>query len=208
MWPLLISCLCRQPGKTLMALVNKKPWSGSSQYPSPCADHIPKNSHSASLRGHWARAMTAHYPYSIWAVLCPCLFPHCRCKRADTLSHMPNTSTSIPVPANSHSDGQRTLPLLINKLITLWVEHKIRLWLWCANWKQTAASATLTYMVFWDLLLQRVTFIFQNALCLCSHHPPFYWLVCVNVYPCQLTSFSLYLRLLNFAKINYTSRIQ
>lgn len=205
MWPLLISCLCLQLGETLMALVNKKPWSGSSQYPSPCVDHIPKNSHSTSLRARWASGMTAQYSYSIWAALRPCLFPHHRCKRANMLSHPPNTSTLTRVPANSHSDGQPhsagTLPLLINTFITRWTKHKITLRLGRANRKQTANfSATVSSTALRDLVLQRITFTFQknkftikNALCLCSYHPLFYWLVmsmcnaacsCLSLYTC------------------------
>lgn len=150
MWPLLIFCLCLRLGETLMALVNKKPWSGSSQYPSPWADHIPKNSHSTSLGGRWASATTALCSYSIWAAPRPCLFPHRRCKQANMLSHPPNISTSTPVPANSHSDGRphsvSTPPLPINTFITRWTEHKITLWLGRANRQQTAVSATITYM--------------------------------------------------------------
>lgn len=95
-----------------------------------------------------------------------CLFPHCRCKQANMLSHPPNTSTSTPVPANSHSDGQphsvSTLPLLINTFITRWTGHKITLRLGRANRNQTAVSAAVSYSALWDPLLHRITFTFQK----------------------------------------------
>ncbi len=97
----------------------------------------------------------------------PCLFPHYRCKRANMLSHPPNTSTLTPVPANSHSDGQphsaSTLPLLINTFITRWTKHKITLRLGHANRKQTANfSAAVSCTALGDLVLQRITFTFQK----------------------------------------------
>lgn len=145
MWPLLISCLCLQLGQTLMALVNKKPWSGSSQYPLPLHDHIPKNSHSTSLRGPVSRGCdSSPLLFSMSCTASPCLFPLYRCKCANMLSRSPETSTLTPVPARSHSDGQppsvSTLPLLINTFITRWMEHKPALWLGRANRKHIALS--------------------------------------------------------------------
>lgn len=147
MWPLLISCLCLQLGETLMALVNKKPRSGSSQYPSPCVDHIPKNSLSTSLRGRWASA-------TVWQLSALIRYElHCVpvCFLTTDVSRL--TCWAIHqtlVPANFHSDGQpcsaSTLPLLINTFITRWTEHKITLWLGRANRKQTAV---------WQLCLAR-----------------------------------------------------
>lgn len=113
-----------------------------------------------------AGAMTAQFSYSIWAAPRPCLFRLYWCKWANMLSHSPNTSTSTPVPTNSHSHGQphpvTTLPLLINKFITQWTEHKITLWLGRANRKQTAVLATVSYIALWDLLLHRIIFTFQK----------------------------------------------
>lgn len=148
--------------------------------------------------------MTAQYSYSIWVALCPCLFPHYRCKRANMLRHPPNTSTLTPVPASSHSDDQphsvSTLPLLINKFITRWTEHKTTLRLGRANRKQTAVSATVVLLATLGptasknyVHISKEQVYNKKALCLYSYHPLFYWLVmsmcipacwCLSLYTC------------------------
>lgn len=186
MWPLLILCLYLQLDETLMVLVNKKNHEVEVLNTPPPA--LTTSLKIATKPPSEAGAMTAPFSYSIGAAPRPCLFPLYRCKWANMLSHSPNTSTSTPVPAKSHSDGQphpvSTLPLLINTFITQWTEHKITLWLGRANRKQTAVSATVSYSALRDLLLHRIIFTFQknkftiqNSPCLCSYHPLFYWLV-------------------------------
>ena len=119
---------------------------------------------------------------------CCCLFPHCRCKQANMLSHPPNTSTSTPVPANSHSDGQphsvSTLPLLINKFITWWTEHKITLWLGRANRKTNSTFSSCILLCTLGptasknyVHISKEQVYNKNCLCLWSYHPLFYWLV-------------------------------
>lgn len=136
------------------------------------------------------------------------------------LSHPPNKSTSTPVLANSHSDGQphslSALPLVINTFITRWTEHKITLRLRHADRKLKAVSATLCHCALRGRRLQRITLTYQKdkftikkKMCASVRLPPTVLSTSnVNVYPCVLMSSPLHLHLLNFAEGNIMSTVQ